>query len=131
MDALAKDLWRRAQEALRVARHDLSVSSDAAASRAYYGAFYAVSAWFAVKGRTFRKHSMVEAAVHRDLVRPGIWPKELGAGFSRLAEARSTADYGETEHVSDEEAREAIRMAADIVQPVSQADPERFPAPQD
>ena len=50
---------------------------------------------------------MLEAAVHRDLVKPGIWPKELGAGFSRLAEARSTADYGQAEHVCPEEAAEA------------------------
>ena len=48
MDALAESLWNRAKDALRVARHDLAVSPDAVASRAYYAAFYAVSAWFAL-----------------------------------------------------------------------------------
>ena len=131
MDPLANDLWGRAQEALRVARHDLPVSPDAAASRAYYAAFYAVSAWFALEGRTFRRHSMVEAAVHRDLVKPGLWPTDLGAGFSRVAAARSRADYGRTEHVPPEEAAEAIRIAADILRAVAQAKPDVFPIPED
>ena len=126
MGALANDLWARARDALRVARHDLPVSPDAAASRAYYAAFYAVSAWFALRGKTFRKHSMVEAAVHRDLVKPGIWPIDLGAGYSRLAESRSTADYGQAEHVSAEEAAEAVRIAAEVLRAVAGAEPDRF-----
>jgi hypothetical protein len=67
----AADLWRRANEALRTAEADLAVSHDAAASRAYYAAFYAVSALFAWEGREFAKHSAVHAAVHRDLVKVG------------------------------------------------------------
>ena len=58
MRDLAENLWSRAQEALRASRHVLPVSCDAAASRAYYAAFYAVSALFALRGRTFKKHSV-------------------------------------------------------------------------
>lgn len=47
LDKYAADLWRRAEEALRTAEADLAVNFDAAASRAYYAAFYAVSALFA------------------------------------------------------------------------------------
>ncbi len=53
----AADLWQRSEEALRTAETDLAVSFDAAASRAYYAAFYAVSALFALEGREFVKHS--------------------------------------------------------------------------
>ncbi len=88
MTKLAASLWKRATEALEAARHVLSVSADAAASRAYYAAFYAVSALFALQGRRFRKHSALEAAVHHDLVRPGTWPVELGQQFSDLVAAR-------------------------------------------
>jgi uncharacterized protein (UPF0332 family) len=84
----AEHLWDRAQDALRAAKHVLPVSADAAASSAYYAAFYAVSAHFALKGKTFRKHTAVETAVHRDLVRAGIWPADLGEGFSDLVEMR-------------------------------------------
>ena len=76
MNVAARDYWRRALEALDVAKHDLSISADAAASRAYYAAFYAVSALFALKERSFAKHSGVEAALHRELVHPwgmGSW----------------------------------------------------------
>ncbi len=69
---LALAFWDRAEKAQIVARHDLQISPDAAASRAYYAAFYAVSALFALEGRTFRKHSALEAAVHHDLVKMGL-----------------------------------------------------------
>ena len=126
----ADDIWRRANEALCVAKHDLSVSSDAAASRAYYAAFYAVSAYFALHDKVFSRHSAIEAAVHRDLVRTGLWSTELGRGFSRLAQLRARGDYGGGRHVSDADAREAIQIATGIIEAVAQADPEAFGPPQ-
>jgi len=92
--AAARDFWARAVDALRVAEHDLELSPDAAASRAYYAAFYAVSAHFALEGKSYTKHSAVEAAVHRDLVKTGIWDMDLGRGYSRLAQLRTRGDYG-------------------------------------
>ena len=130
MKSLAVDLWKRAGDAIRVAKHDLLISPDAAASRAYYAAFHAVSALFALEEKTFQKHSAVEAAVHRDLVKTGRWPEELGEGYSRLVESRSLGDYGGGEHVSPEEATEAIQIAARILEKVSRYDTEIFsPAP--
>jgi len=100
MKTYASDLWQRCGEALRVAENDLAVSPDAAASRAYYAAFYAVSALFALGGQTFRTHSGVETAVHRDLVKPGTWPVPLGADYSALVDLREKGDYGGGEHVT-------------------------------
>lgn len=94
MKAYADDLWRRALEALILARHDLPISADGAAARAYYAAFHAVSALLALDGKTYSKHATVEAAVHRDLVKNGAWPEELGRYYSDLVELRSTGDYG-------------------------------------
>lgn len=126
MNPLAEGLWERAKDSLRAARHLALVSPDAAASRAYYAAFYAVSAYFARQGRTFRKHSSVEAAVHRDLVKAGLWPKELGARYSLLVEVRSVADYGDLEHVSRYEAGDAIQTATDVLRAVAESFPELF-----
>jgi len=123
---LADHLWNRATDALRVARHELSVSPDAAAPSAYYAAFYAVSAHFALGGRTFRKHTAVESAVHRDLVKPGTWPARLGEAFSQLVELREVGHYGGVKHVPPEEAERAIGMAADILRAVADAHPEEF-----
>ena len=126
MSAYAADLWGRATKALLVARRVLSVDPDAAASRAYYAAFYAVSAHFALANRTFSRRSAVETAVHRDLVQAGIWPKDLGAGYSRLVQLRARGDYGGTRHVSAESAEEAIAIAARVLNAVARANPDSF-----
>ena len=126
MSPAAEDLWERAKDALRVAKHDLPLSADAAASRAYYAAFYAASARFAIEGKIFSKHSAVEAAVHRDLVQPGVWTAELGRGYSRLAQLRARGDYGGSRHVSAEDAAQAVRIADDILRAVAAAYPEEF-----
>ena len=63
--------WEYAREDLSVARHDLAMSPRNVATRAYYAAFHAVSPLFAIEGRTFTRHSAIERAVHRDLVKSG------------------------------------------------------------
>ena len=124
MTQLAAALWDKAQEALHVARHTLAMSADATASRAYYAAFYAVSAHFALAGRTFKKHYTLEAAVHRDLIKSGAWPKELGQGFSYLVQLRYKGDYSASDRVTQEQAEKAIDVAAGILKAVADANPE-------
>ena len=126
MNAEALDYWERAQDSLRAARLCLPVSSDTAASRAYYAAFYAVSAWLACCGRSFTKHAAVAAAVHRDLVNAGLWSRELGEGYSRLLRRREIGDYGGGRHVAAEEAEESVRWAEQILQAVAQLAPNEF-----
>ena len=126
MNSDAMDLWERAKKALLVARNLLALDSDATASRAYYDAFYAVSAWFALSDKTFKRHSAVEAAVHRDLVRPGIWSKSLGKRYSQLVEFRMMGDYGSGLHVSSEEAKDAVSTADDVLCAIAKMKPEAF-----
>jgi uncharacterized protein (UPF0332 family) len=111
-------------EAIRTAEADLSISADAAASRAYYAAFYAVSALFALEGCDFSKHTQVQAAVHRDLVKAGPWPTERGEDYSFVLRLRETGDYGGSRHVSADEAAEAIAAATRILEAVRCAHPE-------
>lgn len=118
MTQYATDLWHRAAKALSTARGVAASDPDAAASRAYYAAFYAISALFAVEGRDFGKHSGVEAAVHRDLVKTGRWPAELGADYHSLRGLRATGDYGGLEHVQTQAAVQAIDKAQRILHAV-------------
>ena len=127
MTSCHADFWHRATEAMSVAEHDLALSPDAAASRAYYAAFYAVSAQFVLEGKSFSRHSAVEAAVHRDLVRTGLWSTDLGRTFSRLAQLRSRSDYGGSRHVSKADAEEAIQGAKAILSTVAKTHPDSFP----
>ena len=124
MKAYARDCWNRAEEAAQLAEDAIPISPDGAASRAYYAAFHAVSALFALRGQTFTKHTAVDTAVHRDLVKPGHWPKELGKHYSDLWELRTTGDYGGLEHVTAEDARSAVEMARAILEAVRTQCPE-------
>ena len=116
--------WEYAREDLNVARHDLPMSPRNAATRAYYAAFHAVSAVFALEGRTFTRHSSVESAVHRDLVKSGRWSIDLGINYSNLFKLRQTSDYDVSETITPEAALAAIGAAASILQAVQQARPE-------
>ena len=108
-------LWERATNALRSAEALLIVSSDDAASRAYYAAFHAASAAFELEERNFRRHTELRAAVHRDWVKTGIWPVELGADFDALLELRDVGDYGGTHHVGPEDAAAAVQAARRVL----------------
>jgi uncharacterized protein (UPF0332 family) len=81
---------------------------------------------FAAKGRTFRKHTSVEAAVHRDLVKPGAWPAALGEAYSRLVELRSVADYGQEDRTDAQKAHKAILAAEEILEAVARQNPDVF-----
>lgn len=124
MNPEAEDWWKRALRAFKTAATLIDQDPDASASRAYYAAFYAVSALYALQHRSFRKHAEVEAAVHRDLVKAGKWPVEVGAAFSWLATLRYTGDYGGEAHVKPDEAREAVRKAEQVLQAVRELSPE-------
>jgi len=125
----AVELWSRAVRTLASATKLTGDDPDSAASRAYYAAFYVVSALFALQGRTFTKHRAVETAVHRDLVNQKLWSAELGEAFSELVRLRRTGDYGGRLHVSSDEAEEAVNKAHRILQAVQDAHPDVFTNP--
>ena len=124
MNKEANAFWERALEAIRAANVLQSVSPDRMASTAYYASFYAVSAFFALEGKSFSKHTAVEAAVHRDLVKTGIWPSKIGSYYSELNSMRHTGDYGGLEHIAPADAKRALEMAKRIVDLVQKTHPE-------
>jgi len=99
----AAAVWGKAKRALRSARSLLDEDDiEGAVNRAYYAAFDAVTALLILDGRKFKRHSAVNASVHRDLIRTGRWPKELGEDYSELLERREDADYGAFPDISAE-----------------------------
>lgn len=124
MTSLPGDFWTRATGEVESAQLLLSAGHyNAAASRAYYAAFYAVTALFAVEGRSYRKHTGVEAAVHAHLVHTGRWPVEAGQRYRSLHRARGIGDYGGIEQVSREQAEDALDAARYILTLVRQSCP--------
>lgn len=124
MKEFAQEEWQRAGTTLGSAEQLIDSDPDSAASRAYYAAFHAVTALFAVRGRDFSTHREVRAVVHRDLVKTGEWDSELGRDYDFLMDLRETGDYGGLAHVSPESASNAVEFAKAIVEAVSSAHPE-------
>jgi len=56
-------------------------------------AMHAVCAFLASKGLAYGKHTAVQTALHRDIVKAGLVPREMGALFSKLFNARHDSDY--------------------------------------
>ncbi len=108
----ATDLWRRAQRALASAELlHASGDFDGAANRAYYAVFHAASAVFAISGQYFTTHKAVESAVHRELIRLGGWPAEVGQAYIATASARRIGGYGAPIPVDVEDSAGAIALA--------------------
>lgn len=126
MSREAQDFWDRAVKTFQTAKSLQSSDPNSSASRAYYAAFYAVSALFALKDRTFSKHSALETAIHRDLIKTGVWDEELGKIFSSLRELRSIGDYGGSRHVTEEDAGKAVNAAHTIIEAVQENKPDLF-----
>ncbi|MHB8836823.1 MAG: HEPN domain-containing protein [Candidatus Methylomirabilia bacterium] len=105
----------RARRALETARSLIATDPEATASRAYYAAFHAVSEIFRREGHTYARHSAVQAAVHRDLVRKGYCSVELGKDYTYLLETRTTGDYDNTVWLTSKDAAETVAAAERIV----------------
>jgi uncharacterized protein (UPF0332 family) len=106
----------RAEESLRAARTLLDTGHpDFAASRCYYAAFYAATALLLRRDMQFGKHSGVIAAIHRHVVRTGELGLEWGKRLNWLFELRSVGDYGETRHVTHDEATRPLDAARGFV----------------
>lgn len=87
-----------------------------------------MTALFVLDERTFTKHSALEAAVHRDLVKTGKWPADLGRDFTFCLDMRSVSDYGTEVRVDAKQAADAIEAAHRILLAVRAALPLNFPA---
>ncbi len=111
--------WEHAENALQSARNNIELDPSTAANRAYYAAFYAVSALLVKeRGKAFKRHTAVESAVFRDLVNTGRWSPELGAKFRDLGRLRTAADYVVTQSPTRDQVRQAVEDAATILSAV-------------
>lgn len=131
MSKPAAELWERSLQAFKTAQKVIWDDPDAAASRSYYAAFYAISALFLLENKTFSRHSALEIAVHRDLIKTGKWTQKLGADYKYILQLRWTGDYGGGAHVTGEESLEALKAAHRVIKAVQMARPDVFILPSD
>jgi uncharacterized protein (UPF0332 family) len=107
--------WQRARRIIRTASMLVATDPESAASRAYYAAFHALTAFFALRGQSFKKHAALRAALHKDLIKSGEWPMERGKDYDLLTELRETSDYAEVARVTEQDARRAVEAAQRVI----------------
>jgi uncharacterized protein (UPF0332 family) len=109
-------LLAHARAKLEAARVLLNArASGDAASRAYYGAFHAVSAALLARGQAYSSHAQVLGAFNRDFVHTGQFPREFTAILARLFEDRQTGDYDPSASLDVAEAERDVKDAQRIV----------------
>lgn len=119
----AQDLMTKANRALASA-HKLfqDNDSDGACNRAYYAMFDAARAALIaskapVPPEIAKTHSGLIAAFSLHLVKPGLFPVELGRAFNRAEDLRLVADY-KGDSISLEDALWAVQHAQTFLEQV-------------
>ena len=86
--------WSKAQESLASAQREAEAGAFAfAMNRVYYAAFYSVSAALLDRQTSFKKHSGVRAAFHREFIKNDILDSSWGKFYDQLFEDRQEGDY--------------------------------------
>jgi len=92
--ALVEYRLKRAYETIDEAKIMLNGGHlNAYVNRLYYACFYAVSALLLTKGLSTGKHGYLRSLLHRDFIKTGLIPQNLGAHFDLLFDSRHTGDY--------------------------------------
>ena len=86
--------WLKAKDSLSSARREFKANSYSfAINRLYYAAFYAVCAVLLERQQSFRKHSRVRVAFHRQFIKTGLLDMKWGRLYDQLFEDRQEGDY--------------------------------------
>ena len=91
---LVRYWWSKALNSLSSARREFDANElSFAMNRIYYAAFYAVSAALLERGTSFKKHSGVRSAFHREFIKTGLLNTEWSKFYDQLFEDRQEGDY--------------------------------------
>ncbi len=85
------------------------------ASRAYYAMFHSARAALTRIGVNTRTHEGTVSEFGRNLVLPGVFPRDLGRAFADAKAARETYEYSATAEMTREEAQALLEDAERFV----------------
>jgi uncharacterized protein (UPF0332 family) len=92
--ALIKYRMERARETFDEAKIMFDAGRiNAYVNRLYYACFYAVSALLLTRDFSTSKHGYLRSLMHREFVKTGLIPKDLGTHFDLLFDNRQRGDY--------------------------------------
>lgn len=86
--------WSKAEESLASAHRESEAGSYTfAMNRLYYAVFYGVCAILLERAHSFKKHSGVRSAFHREFIKTGLLDVKYGKLYDQLFEDRQEGDY--------------------------------------
>ena len=86
--------WAKARDCLDSAQREYEASAyPFVMNRLYYAAFYGVCAVLLERRQSFKKHSGVRAAFHRQFIKTGLFDTKWGKFYDQLFEDRQEGDY--------------------------------------
>lgn len=108
--------WQMAGEALQSARIAFGAGHlHTAMNRAYYAVFYAATAALVARSLQFKRHGGVRSALHREFIKTGLLPAEMGPVYDRLFEDRQHGDYMALIEFESDYVQEKIESAAAFI----------------
>jgi uncharacterized protein (UPF0332 family) len=107
---------QKAHESMDAARSDYDSGRYAIAVRnLYYACFYSLTAVLLDRGQTFKKHSGVKAALHRDLIKGGLLEPGWGKFYNKIFDSRHEGDYQPLRTFDQEEVKEFLGQAEGFI----------------
>ncbi|MBW1732260.1 MAG: HEPN domain-containing protein [Deltaproteobacteria bacterium] len=115
-DVVIKYWMEKAHESMEAARSDYETARYAIAVRnLYYACFYALTAVLLDRGRTFKKHTGVKAALHKDLIKAGLLEADWGKFYNKIFDSRHEGDYQPLRSFDQEEVKEFLAQAEGFI----------------
>lgn len=85
-------------------------------NRAYYSAYYAMTAVLSIEGVAFTKHKDTIAYFNKNYVNKGLFPKEIGRKIHLLEEIRHKSDYDDFYVASKVIAEQQILISQELIE---------------
>ena len=113
--ALISYRLERASESLRAARIMFENGMlTFSMNRVYYAMFYSVQALLVSRKVSFSKHGQVKAYFNREMIKTGVFPKEMGRLYNKAFEYRQKFDYVDFSSPDREIVSEYLEKAIDF-----------------
>ena len=84
-------------------------------NRLYYACFYAVSALLMLKDYSTSKHSYLRSLLHREFIKKGIIPIDLGKHYDLLFNNRQKGDYEDFAEFKADEVKDWLEQTREFV----------------
>ena len=114
--ALTQYWMEKAWESYEAAKSEYDSNRLSTAVRnLYYGCFYALTSVFYEQGKSFRKHTAVRAALHRDLIKTGKIDVKWGRFYNRVFDRRQEGDYEPLVNFESEQIKQFLQEAEQFI----------------